>query len=283
MQNFLNVLGLPPGKDYNPEELKKAWKQKCNETHPDKEGGDQQQFLQVMHAYKMLTDPSYRREDAESKQGRKGDLNVRMQVPLSFEDVFFGKSFRINYNRIELDAAGQAVIKEEQDLVTIMANVPAGAAPGHIMVFPGHGLRCGDQYGDTLVQIMPQPHPRFRLEGMDVHTTEQIPLDALLKGGEVEVQTMYGLKTLKIPPGTRPGEKLEIKKAGVQPSGKHLVTVEPVYPSKEDLKKKEAWKSLDINWANHEEEQAQKDPNEELFEKLRRGNGIFINVGAINW
>ena len=50
---YLRVLGLEPGRSYSPEEIKKAYRRKAKETHPDG-GGTAAAFIEVQKAYEWL-------------------------------------------------------------------------------------------------------------------------------------------------------------------------------------------------------------------------------------
>jgi hypothetical protein len=50
----LQTLGLRPGQDYSPEEIKKAYRNRAKETHPDA-GGNAQEFMAVRAAWKALS------------------------------------------------------------------------------------------------------------------------------------------------------------------------------------------------------------------------------------
>ncbi len=259
MQEHLKKLGLDPSKRYSPEEVKKAWRKRVSDNHPDK-GGDQEEFLKIMHSYKMLTDPTYRHGEERRVNPHKPDLNIRMQIPVTFEEAFFGRPVNVCFNRIELGEDGKPIHKEEQDVVHADFSLPEGCLDGHEIIKPGLGLKQGDRNGDLIIRAVPTRHARFQHSGPDIITQEKIPLDLILKGGEFEVQTMYGLKTLKIPPGTQPGQRLSIRNCGVGKYGNHIVIVDPVFPQKDDLKK-EAWKGLDINWEGSQEAE------DEVFEQ----------------
>lgn len=276
MRDYYKELDLEPGKDYNAADMKKAWRKKCLENHPDR-GGDKGKFVAVTHAYKMLTDPSYRRQEAEKKPDLSGDLAIRLQVPIGFEDWFFGRAFTVTYNRIEITPGGKVIPKKEQEIVSIRLDA-ATMSPGQPIIFEGHGLRMGDKLGDAHVTLCPQAHPRFKVEGINVVTEENLPLDTLLRGGEVEVQTVYGIKTVKVPPGTKPGEQLPISGCGFRKKGDHIVIVHPIFPTKDQLRKEKAWKALDINWENHEKENEDAKLERE-FEKLRLDSFFTTGFG----
>lgn len=49
----LETLGLKPGRDYSPDEIKKAYRRKVMKVHPDA-GGSQAEFIAVQNAYEWL-------------------------------------------------------------------------------------------------------------------------------------------------------------------------------------------------------------------------------------
>lgn len=274
-EEFLDLLGLDPNLKHPPAEVKKAWRKKCNDHHPDK-GGDPQEFIKVTHAYKMLTDPSYRHEQERKVKPETPDLNVRMNIPVTFEEAFFGRKINICFNRIELGPDFKPLVKEEQELIPVEFSLPRGCFEGHQLREKELGLRMGDVVGDLLINVVPQGHQRFKTRGSDIVTIEQLPLDLMIKGGELEVQTMFGLRTLRVPAGTQPRQELLIKRCGVGNYGNHIVVVEPVFPTKDNLKG-EAWKGLDINWdveAETEDEQL-----EQIF--IRLNDGMTVPLGDI--
>jgi len=138
----------------------------------------------------------------------------------------------------------------------------------------GHIHKPSLERGDLFVQIITQPHAKFRLQNMDIVSVEQIPLETLLKGGKVEVATLYGMRPLRIPPGTKPGAMLKIRGCGVQGRSDHLVQVDALFPSQEDLKGEE-WSKLGINWAVKEEEDKEAADLEALFRKMTSNSGAF--------
>ena len=249
MDEHFQTLGISSSS--TPEEVKAAWKKLCLKTHPDR-GGNEADFRKIMHAYSMLTDPEYRHKD---KQKTPGDtLTVRMRVAVDFEDAFFGKPVHLTFNRLELGPDRQPIKKEEQELLHLEIHLPAGSVQGYSHFEAGYGNSQGEEKGNLEVQIIAKPHYRYRVENMDVITQERVPLDTMLCGGEIEVQTLFGLRTLEVPPATQPGARLKIKRCGVQEIGLHIVIVEPIFPDEAELKNDASWQKLDIDWTKKKPE-----------------------------
>lgn len=252
--------------------------------HPDKHQGHkdlvshEKEFIKVSHAYRMLTDPAYRRSEETRKPNPfETDLNVRMTVPVKFEDAFFGRPFTISVGRIELGQDNKPMAKEEQEIVCLTVNLPAGSMAGHEYYSEQNGLKKGDEYGDLILKFMPTSHGKFQIKNLDVIAREEIPLDLMITGGELDVQTMFGIRTLKIPAGTKPGDELPINKCGVMEKGKHIVLVSPLYPTKEDLKSK-SWNGLKINWDIKADEDDEELALRKMHEVLRQRYGQEVKI-----
>src|ERR1700712_4258832 len=57
-RDYYETLGI--GKTASPDEIKKAFRRKAVELHPDKQGGDEAKFKEVNEAYEVLKDTSKR-------------------------------------------------------------------------------------------------------------------------------------------------------------------------------------------------------------------------------
>ncbi len=103
---------------------------------------------------------------------------------------------------------------------THKVNIPAGVRTGQRIRLPGRGaVGANGVAGDLYLKIELKPHPRFRLEGKDLHTTVAVtPWEAAL-GAEVKVSTLEGLVTVRIPAGASTGRKIRLRGKGF-PSGK---------------------------------------------------------------
>jgi DnaJ-class molecular chaperone len=77
---------------------------------------------------------------------------------------------------------------------------------------PGAG---GGEPGDLYLVVHLIADPRFRREGDDLYTEVNVPLTKLVLGGEVQVPTLKGGVTMKIPPGTQNGRTFRLAGQGM--------------------------------------------------------------------
>jgi DnaJ-class molecular chaperone len=265
LHEALEHLGFQTHSNPTYEAIKKRWKELCQVHHPDKPTGDEEAFKKVTHAFKMLTDAEYRHKAREQAARRgnvnaRGALDIRMMIPVSFDDAFFGRKVQFGYSICRFSEDMQMIPvgdgdEVEMDRLTI--DLVPNTSDGYQQLLQGRGHRCGEERGNALVVIQVLPHPRFSVRGGDVHSTENVPLDVCLRGGTIEVLTLYGMKPLKVKAGTRPGDMLKLAGCGpvrdmgigLKTKGDQHVMVNVAYPSREELRRNKAWEKLDIDWA----------------------------------
>lgn len=92
---------------------------------------------------------------------------------------------------------------------TLEVRIPAG-------ITDGSRLKAGDVH----LRVRLLPHPRFERSGRDLTTGVAVPLTTAVLGGTVEVGTLGGNRlTVKVPPGTQPGQRLRLKGHGLPAPG----------------------------------------------------------------
>jgi curved DNA-binding protein len=100
--------------------------------------------------------------------------------------------------------------------------IPRGAVDGSRIRLRGKGGpgMGGGPSGDLALVVRIAHHPRFRLEGRDLHVALRIaPWDAML-GAKVPLETLDGQVTLRVPPGSSSGRKIRLRGKGyVTPKG----------------------------------------------------------------
>ncbi len=99
----------------------------------------------------------------------------------------------------------------------IKVKVPAGVDKGNRLKLQGEGEpgRQGGVPGDLYVLISVKRHPLFERVGHNILCRVPLSFPQAVLGGEIEVPTLEGKETLKVPPGTQPGTEFVLRRKGV--------------------------------------------------------------------
>jgi curved DNA-binding protein len=100
---------------------------------------------------------------------------------------------------------------------TIDVNIPAGVTDGQRIRLAGQGGQGseGARSGDLYLVVRIAPHPRYRIEGRDLHVDLPLaPWEAAL-GTSVALDTPGGEAKVKVPPGTSSGRRLRLRGRGL--------------------------------------------------------------------
>ena len=100
---------------------------------------------------------------------------------------------------------------------TLNVKVPAGVDDGDRIRLSGEGEagRNGGPPGDLYVEIRVTPHKIFERAGSDLSCEVPISFACATLGGEVELPTLNGNVSLKVPAGTQSGKVFRLRGKGV--------------------------------------------------------------------
>jgi molecular chaperone DnaJ len=132
----------------------------------------------------------------------------------------------------------------------IKVKIPAGVQDGATIRIPGKGNpgRNGGSPGDLLLKVHVTPHPVFERRGNNLHVTVPISFTEAALGTTVEVPTLDGSVSIKIPTGTPNGKVFRVKGRGVKPdrgpAGDLYARAEVVVPRKVSREEKKLLEQL---------------------------------------
>jgi len=139
----------------------------------------------------------------------------------------------------------------EQKTQFISVRIPAGVSTGSKVRIPGKGNagRMGGSAGNLYITIEVESHPLFKRQGANIYIEVPITVPEATLGDKIEVPTLNGLTTIKIPPGTKSGQKFRLRGKGAPVLGKkaqgdQFVEVIIVPPSFKDQRIRELMKEL---------------------------------------
>ena len=204
--DYYQTLGI--SRSATTDEIRKAYKKKSMEFHPDR-GGDEERFKEVNEAYQTLKDPRKKQEydnprpDLSSifRDGnpfgfgmQQRNVDIRLDVRLELEDILTGKDIRAEY----LTNTGK---KQSVDV-----SLPPGIREGDIIRFQGYG---DDRIpnvpkGSLLLRVVVNRHKRFKKNKNDITTNVSINALDLIIGTTTHITSLEGKKlALNIPAGTQ--------------------------------------------------------------------------------
>lgn len=140
-----------------------------------------------------------------------------------------------------------------QDIVNFKVKIPAGIDQGESIRLSGQGEAGpkSGQAGDLYIKIRVKPDMHFTREGQTIKSKEQINFTQAALGDKIEVATVDGPVTLKIPEGTQSGTIFKLRDRGVfnlhgRGRGDQLVEIIVKTPTGLNRKQRDILRDLNI-------------------------------------
>jgi len=166
-----------------------------------------------------LTGRSRGRSGGRGREGPIPGPDYEAMVRITLEQAFHGTEIELDLSVPDYDERGVAHRVPHR----IKVRIPKGVIDGQKLRVPAKGGKGsqGGPPGDLYLDIQVQPHPLFRTSGHDLYVDLPLaPWEAVL-GTSVELPTLAGAVSLKVPAGTRAGQQLRLAGRGLsRPGGK---------------------------------------------------------------
>jgi molecular chaperone DnaJ len=109
---------------------------------------------------------------------------------------------------------GQGTIQEARQL---QVRIPPGVDNGTRLRLRGEGEAgtYGGPPGDLYIEVHVAPHPYLTRRGRDLMYRAELSFVEAALGWDVAIPTLNGVSSLRVPPGTQPGEVFSIKGEGL--------------------------------------------------------------------
>ncbi len=134
---------------------------------------------------------------------------------------------------------------------TVEVRIPPGARNGSRLRVPGKGNAgtMGAPPGDLYITTRVEEHPFFRRESDNIEIKVPVAVWEAALGAKIEVPTIDGRALLKIPPGSKNGQRFRLREKGVTNSrtgqrGDQIVEVAVEAPEAHDEETRELLKKL---------------------------------------
>ena len=162
---------------------------------------------------------------------------------------------------------GKGILKARKK---IDVKIPAGINTGNNLRLKGEG-NAGDEgaeHGDLYVAIFVEPHEIFKRDGPDIFAEMPLSFSEAALGTEIEVPTLEGKASMKIPAGTESGTVFKMKGKGIKVLGEghrgdEFVKVFIKTPQNLSKKERELFEEL----SKHDEVKSKR---EGLFDRVKK-------------
>jgi curved DNA-binding protein len=283
-KDYYQTLGV--AREVPADEIRKAFRKLARKYHPDvsKEPDAEARMKEVNEAYAVLSDPEKRAAyDQLGRNYRPGEefrpppdwdagfefshhdfqgadfsdffaeLFGRMgarghgqdhyaKVLLDVEDAFLGAARQVSLRVPKVDAGGRVALESR----TLNVKIPAGVREGQLIRLAGQGAAGAGKPGDLLLEVHFKPHPRYRVDGRDLHVDLPVaPWEAAL-GAVLRVEVPGGALNVRIPAGAQSGRVLRVRGKGVpaEPPGDLLLALRVVLPGADTPKARELYEQM---------------------------------------
>lgn len=235
--------GYRPGQDFQPPPDWDGGFQSGGHEFSDAEARDFSDFFSKIFGSGAGPGPRGAGPRQREFHGRGEDHHA--QVTLELEETFRGATRQISLRVPRIDPQGRIALETK----TLNVQIPKGIRDGQVVRLAGQGAPgFGDgPAGDLLLEVHFAPHPRFRVDGKDVHLTLPVtPWEAAL-GGVVLVTTVDGGQlNVRIPEGAQSGRQLRVRGKGIpsDPPGDLRLTLQVVLPPASTPRARELYEEM---------------------------------------
>ncbi len=251
-RDYYAVLGV--SRDAGDDDIKKAFRQKAKQYHPDAnpdDGTAEARFKEVNEAYEVLSDEEKRSAydrfgpNWQQYQNLNGEnpFTSRGEAPFHdmsdiFESFFAGAGGRRRghggfHSRADFPRAGQNIEQDvrislreayegaqrivSKDGRDITVRIPPGAANGAKVRLAGEGHPGynGGSSGHLYLVVQVAEDPQFERNGDDLLVDVKVDAMTAMLGGDAEVPTLARPVRTKIRAGTQTGQKLRLAGKGM--------------------------------------------------------------------
>ncbi len=144
---------------------------------------------------------------------------------------------------------GNTLVEREHKL---LVKVPAGVEQDTRIRYQGEGEagRFGGPAGDLYVILSVKKHKFFERDGDDLHCVMPISFPQAALGTELQIETLEGPETIKVPEGTQSGREFKLRGKGVphlneRGKGDLVVEIRVATPSKLTRQQRDLMKQLE--------------------------------------
>jgi molecular chaperone DnaJ len=195
-------------------------------------------------------------------RGRRRGQDVQADIEISLEEAFAGarKTFSMELDEPCATCHGSGNVGGKPCAVCqgtgwqrarrdVDVRIPPGVRTGQKVRVSGEGGGGSGGRGDLYLVVSVAPHPQFERRGDDITHTLSITAPEAALGATIEVPTLRGKVSMKVPPSTSSGRTFRLRGYGMPRlkgggAGDELVAVKIVMPTELTQPERELYERL---------------------------------------
>lgn len=238
-KDYYKILGVT--NEASTEEIRKAYRKLAKQYHPDinKGAGAEEKYKEINEAYEVLKDkekrekydklgmnwqagqdftppPGYQRVEFGTDLGGFSEFFQTLFGGGNFSDIFTNQQPVRRDSEVDLTLSLEEAVKGGTYSLKIgkrklSVRLPKGITEGSQIKLSGKS----DGGGDIYVNIHLAPNTKFEVSNYDITCDVRVPVYDAVLGRDVQVETLDGSVTVKMPPGIQDGQKLRLRGKGM--------------------------------------------------------------------
>jgi curved DNA-binding protein len=231
--------GYQPGQEFRPPPDWDAGFEFSGEGFSPREAADFSDFFSQLFG-RMGSGDGFARAGHSRTRGQDHHAKVLLDV----EDAFEGPTRQVALRVPVLDGNGRVRL----DTRTLNVKIPKGVHAGQLIRLAGQGGpgQHGAPPGDLLLEVQFRPHPRYRVDGRDLHVALPVaPWEAAL-GAVIPVELPGTRLNVRIPAGAQGGRQMRVRGKGIPAAtpGDVYLDIQVVLPAADTPKARELYETM---------------------------------------
>ena len=180
--------------------------------HRGPEGGPGFRGFRDEQAYRDIFEDLFGGGRGSWHTQRRGE-DYEIRLPITLERAYSGGREKLRLEVPEIGDDGRVRRREK----TLNVNIPKGVVEGQRLRLSGQGGSGADggEAGDLFAVVAFVPHPHFSAEGADIWLDLPVTASEAALGARIEVPTLGGRVSLKVPKGSKTDQVLRLKGRGL--------------------------------------------------------------------
>jgi curved DNA-binding protein len=232
-----DTLGIKPSA--TADEIKKAWREKAKEFHPDNGDGDEEKMKEVNLAYDTLKNPQKKAEFdnpsrgnfnpfgdggpfAHARHSGMGDHvhqseNIHLPIGVSLKVMIFGGTITVPVQIPSIQRTPHGFVSMTMHVTNVTVTIDPKTPIGHQIIITPAQLNKNN-VGNVVLQIFPETSStnKFQTDGGNIIIPIEVNVFDAINGNKADIELPTGERvSVSLPKNTKPNQTIRITNKGL--------------------------------------------------------------------